>query len=502
MNTAALTTTQPKDEGVSLKKIPVIQNGTQVRSRAESWRSVWLALIDLILISCSGLLAFKVRFSVSPQPSLTRLEHPFAEPLGMAGIYLGFFLLYVTLLMLMAHSQKLYSASTAHSRFYESLRISRAVLIATIILTGFIYLSGIKTVSRLVVGLTALFSLISLSAWRIYRAYLLRRRLEKGIGLRHAVIIGAGKIGTMLAQYLGQNPQLGYEVRGFLDSNHHNDPRILGKVENLPSIARQEFVDDVFITLPSERELVKQVAVEAMQAGIGVKVVPELYDGLAWECPQEYVGEVPVRVLHWEPIPEFWLFLKRATDIVGSFVGIVLLSPVLLLVALAIKLDSKGPILYRAYRAGKKGRKFPCYKFRTMIPNADEVKDELRPRNERNGPFFKISNDPRTTRIGSFLRRYSLDELPQLWNVLKGDMSLVGPRPHPMDDFKSYSLEHFRRLEVTPGITCIWQLEARGDPSFEKVLALDTQYIKNWSYLLDLKILLRTIPEVFKGTGF
>jgi exopolysaccharide biosynthesis polyprenyl glycosylphosphotransferase len=304
-----------------------------------------------------------------------------------------------------------------------------------------------------------------------------------------------------LAGYLKGNPQLGYDVRGFLDSNHHSDSRILGKIEDLSRIVRQEFVDDVFITIPSERDLVKKVALEAMRAGIGVKVVPELYDGLAWQCPQEFVGDIPVRVLHREPIPEFWLFLKRATDIVGSSIGIVLLSPLFLLAALAIKLDSTGPVLYRAYRVGKKGRKFLCYKFRTMISRADEIKDELRSRNERQGPFFKISNDPRTTRVGGFFRKYSLDELPQLWNVLKGDMSLVGPRPHPVDDVQSYSLAHLRRLDVTPGITCLWQLEARHDPSFEKALALDTQYIKTWSYLLDLRILLRTVPAVLKGDG-
>jgi lipopolysaccharide/colanic/teichoic acid biosynthesis glycosyltransferase len=178
-----------------------------------------------------------------------------------------------------------------------------------------------------------------------------------------------------------------------------------------------------------------------------------------------------------------------------------LLSPILLLAGLTIKLDSKGPILYRAPRVGKKGRRFLCYKFRTMIPNADEVKSELRSQNERKGPFFKISNDPRMTRVGGFLRKYSLDELPQLWNVLKGDMSLVGPRPHPVDDFQCYSLEHFRRLDVTPGITCLWQLDARHDPSFEKALALDAQYIDHWSYLLDFKILLRTVPAVLKGSG-
>jgi exopolysaccharide biosynthesis polyprenyl glycosylphosphotransferase len=466
-----------------------------------TWRSIGFALVDVLFVCGSALLAYRIRFSFNLRTGWVFLEHPFRQSSGIAGTYLGFLSLYVILIVLLALSQKLYRITPGFSPLFESLYIGRAVMVASVILTGFIYLSGIKTVSRLVVGLTALLSLATLCTWRLFQGYLERQRLAKKVGLRHVVIVGAGKVGTMLVKYLEQNPQLGYDVRGFLDSNHHEDPRILGKVEDLPRIARQEFVDEIFVTLPSERDLVKAIAVEAMQAGIGVKVIPELYDGLAWQCQFEFIGDIPVRVLHREPIPDFWLFLKRATDIVGSSVGLVLLFPILLLIALVIKVDSKGTILYRANRVGKKGRKFLCYKFRTMIPDADERKDELRSRNERLGPFFKISNDPRTTRIGSFLRRYSLDELPQLWNVLKGDMSLVGPRPHPVDDFKSYSLEHFRRLNVTPGITCLWQLDARHDPSFEKVLALDSQYIETWSYLLDLRILWRTIPAVIKGSG-
>ena len=150
---------------------------------------------------------------------------------------------------------------------------------------------------------------------------------------------------------------------------------------------------------------------------------------------------------------------------------------------------------------GRKGRKFRCFKFRTMCEDADERKNGLMHMNERNGATFKITDDPRITRLGRFLRKYSIDELPQLFNVLKGDMSVVGPRPHPEDDFKRYDLEHFRRLDVTPGLTGLWQVTARHDPSFEKNVSLDLEYIENWNVLLDLKILLMTIPVVFRGSG-
>jgi lipopolysaccharide/colanic/teichoic acid biosynthesis glycosyltransferase len=158
-------------------------------------------------------------------------------------------------------------------------------------------------------------------------------------------------------------------------------------------------------------------------------------------------------------------------------------------------------VFYRSQRVGKKGRIFTCYKLRTMVVNADGMKDGLRHRNERQGPFFKISDDPRVTRAGRVFRKYSLDELTQFWNVLKGDMSLVGPRPHPLDDYEQYDLDHLRRLEVRPGITGLWQVTARKDPSFQTSMNLDLEYIESWSFMLDLKILAKTLPAVLNGDG-
>jgi lipopolysaccharide/colanic/teichoic acid biosynthesis glycosyltransferase len=173
----------------------------------------------------------------------------------------------------------------------------------------------------------------------------------------------------------------------------------------------------------------------------------------------------------------------------------------MLAIAVAIKLDSDGPALYCAPRMGRKGTQFTCYKFRTMTMNAEHIKEELRANNQREGPFFKIADDPRLTRLGLFLRRYSLDELPQLWNVFIGEMSLVGPRPHPLDDFRRYRLEDFRRLDVTPGVTGLWQVTARRDPSFQRNMALDLQYIEQWNLLMDFKILWKTLSVVIHGTG-
>ncbi len=176
-------------------------------------------------------------------------------------------------------------------------------------------------------------------------------------------------------------------------------------------------------------------------------------------------------------------------------------APLLAGIALIIKAASPGKILYPATRVGLKGRRFICYKFRTMVSDADRLKDGLRAGNERQGPCFKIAADPRITRVGQILRRYSLDELPQLWNVLRGEMSMVGPRPHPVDDFEHYRLEHLRRLDVTPGITGLWQVTARRDPSFQRNMALDLDYIEHWSLGMDLWILWRTVFVILRGSG-
>jgi exopolysaccharide biosynthesis polyprenyl glycosylphosphotransferase len=326
-------------------------------------------------------------------------------------------------------------------------------------------------------------------------------RAERGIGTRNAVIIGAGRVGQALARQLEENKLLGYRFKGFLDENHSNVPSLLGKIEDLSRIAKSEFVDEVFITIPSERELVKRIAIEARQNRLDVKVVPELYDGLAWNAPLHHIGEFPVMEIHWRAIPNLQLAIKRVFDVISSSLMMILCLPGLAVLAAWIKLDSLGPVFYASRRVGKKGRVFTCCKLRTMVSNADDLKESLRTRNERDGPFFKIEKDPRLTRVGKFLRRYSLDELPQLWNVLKGDMSLVGPRPHPIDDFERYSLEHLRRLDVKPGLTGLWQVTARQDPSFETNLELDLEYIENWSLSLDIQILIKTVPEVFRASG-
>lgn len=415
--------------------------------------------------------------------------------------YFGILLMYGSLVVLLCQSQGLYRMPRDRSNWEESTAVLAAVIAATVLLSAVIYVSGIPNVSRFALALSALLISAALTMWRLWKRGIVARRVAAGIGVENVLIVGAGKVGQEIADYLDRNKQLGLAVKGFLDHNHHGDPRVLGTIEDLPRVARAQFADEVIITIPFMRQLVRQVIVQARLYNLDVRIVPDLYGNSGRGAVLEQMGGLPVMSLYREPIPMQGRLVKRAMDIVGSVLAIIVLAPLTAAVSLSIKLDSPGPVFYRAPRVGKKGRRFRCYKFRTMVANADALKDNLRRLNERQGPTFKITDDPRTTRVGRFLRRYSLDELPQLWNVLQGDMSLVGPRPHPVDDCSRYDLEHLRRLDVTPGITGLWQVEARHDPSFARNVTLDLEYIENWSLGMDLKILFQTVGVVIAGAG-
>ena len=319
-------------------------------------------------------------------------------------------------------------------------------------------------------------------------------------GARNVLIIGAGGLGQRIANYLEKHPEMGRSVCGFLDDRKQAGKRVMGRTTDLAELARTAFVDEVILAAPHDRELTLRVLRTAQQLRLDVKMAPDLF-GCEPMRETERIGDMTLISLHEERLPVVGLFLKRVLDVVGAGAALLLLAPALAVMAILVRLDSRGPVLYAALRAGRKGRAFRCYKFRTMVRDADGLKEKLRERNQRQGPFFKITGDPRITRVGRWLRRYSLDELPQLWNVLRGEMSLVGPRPHPLDDFSGYAIEHLPRLDVMPGMTGLWQVTARRDPSFQAGMKLDIEYIRRWSLGMDLRILLKTAAVVLRGSG-
>ena len=458
---------------------------------------------DVLLVLISALLATFLRSSV---------EHASQRFLSEIGIvkHFGFLAFYLGLLILCCHVYKVYRSREIRSRRDEQLAILKAAAMATVLVTACIYLSGAKTISRLVIGETVILSTLAMIGWR----FLLRTGVIDGLDCRNVLIVSADPVGRDLERYFMRNRDLGFVVKGYLDRRQNgtrpyhpdrrrgpNDFKILGCARDLARVARSNFIDEIFITSAENRELVKRLIFEAKRAGIDTHLVPDLYDGLASAAHVEFLGDIPMMSVCQRSVPVVGLLIKRCIDILVATVALVVLAPAILLVALLVKLTSSGPVLYRSIRIGKKGRDFVCYKFRTMVANADELRDSLHHLNEREGILFKIANDPRITPIGRLLRKYSLDELPQLLNVLRGDMSLVGPRPGMPSEYEKYSIDHLRRLDVVPGITGLWQVAARRDPSFQSYIALDTQYVDDWSLWGDCRILWKTIAVVFAGTG-
>ncbi len=464
------------------------------------WVQIAYALTDVFFVGANAILVCYFRFGSDWRTGPVRALFSKNPQLHFREQYLGFLLIYTCLLILFFRSRDLYGTARGRSALDESFAVLYAVTLSSGMLTVFLYLSK-QDISRLVVGLNGALDVFTLAGWRLWKRRVIERFVAQGYGVRNVLIVGTGKLGRQLAKHFEVNKRLGYVVRGFVDRKPARGPHVLGKIEDLPQLILGHFVDEIFIATPSDKGLVKAVFLEACRNHVEVKLVPELYEGLARGVPIEYLGDLPIMALYERRVPELGLLVKRTMDIVVSLVGLVLLSPILAAIVLAIKLDSPGSVFFCATRVGKKGSRFTCYKFRTMVPNAAGLKESLLQLNERQGPCFKIANDPRMTRIGRILRKYSLDELPQLWNVLRGDMSLVGPRPHSTEDYQRYAVGHLRRLGVTPGITGLWQISARQDPSFESVLTHDTEYIEKWNLWLDIKILLKTIPAVFQGSG-
>lgn len=448
------------------------------------------------IVDCALIIAIGAMYILRGHGSLPETN----DWLNIHGLFFQQWLVVIVYAFLFLACANYYGLYRHHLPIIDTaLTAIKSVLVPAMAMAAFFYVTNIGRSTRSMLFFVASCTMITATGRHVLRSVYVRRARVRDEYMTNVLIVGAGAIGTELAQHLKQSP--GHRVIGFLDDHRQDDPQVLGSSNDLPEIARQYFIDEVVVTIPSHRELVKKVALQARMLRLDVKVVPELYDGIASNSPVEYLAHLPVRVLHREPIPATSWMLKRICDV--TIAGLLLLgtTPVFLLIAILLKLESKGPVFYRSHRVGKKGRIFTFYKFRTMVTGADGFKTNLEERNERNSVLFKLANDPRITHVGRLLRKFSLDEIPQLINVLKGDMSLVGPRPPLPSEFKQYRLDHLRRLDVVPGITGLWQITCRQDPSFDNYIALDLEYIENWSLGLDLKILLRTIPAVFKGTG-
>jgi exopolysaccharide biosynthesis polyprenyl glycosylphosphotransferase len=345
-----------------------------------------------------------------------------------------------------------------------------------------------------------------------------RRVRSFGRNLRDVVIVGDGGAALDAAARLAQRDGLGYRVIEVLNvrtpigavhlngngiAKNGSEPIQDNVLERLGVLLESRPIDEVFLGLPLDgsEPLIRPIITLCEEQGTTVRVVAHLA-ALDWgRASIDTLGEQPVITISSGPPDTLRLVAKRMMDVGGAAVGLIVLSPLVLAIAAAVKLDSNGPIFFVQERVGLNRRRFPAYKFRTMVVGAEQLQPDLEHLNEAEGPVFKIQEDPRVTRLGRLLRRLSLDEVPQLLNVLLGDMSLVGPRPLPVRDVNRIDTRwHRRRFSVKPGITCLWQINSR-EPKFEEWIRSDMEYIDNWSLTLDLKILAKTIPAVISGQG-
>ncbi len=368
---------------------------------------------------------------------------------------------------------------------------------------AFLYFAQLWDVSR--VFLVTLFACqvgFTLAARAAVRwAFQVARR--KGLSIRWVVVLGTGEKARDFVGRLADHPELGLKVRGFLGPEEDAvvGP-ILGSLEDLPTTIRGLVIDEVAICLPeTEWERIESIVKFCEQEGRIVRMpVPMPSVALATKHIEDLDG-MPILSILVTPGTGLSLAVKRMIDLAGAVVGLVALSPLFLGLGAAIALTDGRPVLYRQTRVGLNGRQFEVVKFRTMVRDAEAQLAELREHNELDGHAFKMTEDPRITRIGRFLRRSSLDELPQLWNVLLGEMSLVGPRPPLPTEVAVYDPWHRRRLSMPPGITGLWQVTSRRETSFDRWVQLDLEYIDHWSPWLDIRIIIRTIPAVLRADG-
>jgi exopolysaccharide biosynthesis polyprenyl glycosylphosphotransferase len=406
-------------------------------------------------------------------------------------------------------------------RLYDSRRTMRAradvVDVALAISTGTLLVAMVGTIFHIEIIDAQFLSIFWITVtsisiiYRIVLRWLLQHIRRRGRNLRHILIIGTNSRALELVRKVESKPELGYRILGFVDQSWRGleeckskGYEIVSDFDNLTRFLRTNVVDEVIIALPiaSLHMRAAEIALACQEQGITTRVLSNIFDLKQARSRSEEVEGAPLITNSFVRTEGWPAFAKRALDIVLSSLLLLACAPLFLTVAALVKLTSAGPALFAQYRVGYNKRRFKMWKFRTMAQDAEQRLTEVGHLNEVSGPVFKIRNDPRVTRVGRILRKTSVDELPQLFNVLRGDMSLVGPRPLPVRDYEGFNVDwQRRRFSVRPGITCLWQINGRSSMPFQQWMELDLQYIDKWSFWLDLQILVRTIPAVLRGLG-
>jgi len=468
-------------------------------------QSVYLRFMAQVLDVGLTITAFLTSFAIREQ---LRTIQPFGKAIHPSEYYVSLSLI-VLLWWLIFDVQDAYRGQRYTSFLHEVKLIVRTLFFGTVSLAiiGYFLKFHLPPRSLLVIFLLVNATLLTLGKSFIH--YLAEYLRLKGINRKSVLVVGAGNQARQFIQRIRQSVDWDLDLIGFIDK----DPRkvgtkfcgaeVLGTPKDMQRIMHQCAIDEVVFALPSYAlEETQDLLALCEQEGVKTVIVSNFFSGLISKVQAEVIHGMPILTYSTTPLKEWQLVVKRFFDMVISTMLLTLFLPMMILIAILIKVTSPGPILYRWQVVGLNKKRFTGYKFRTMVKNADELKQQLLDQNEMNGIVFKIKKDPRITLIGHVLRKFSLDELPQLWSVLKGHMSLVGPRPPLVSELEQFESWHRRKLSVKPGMTCLWQIRGRSKiRDFDDWVKLDLEYIDNWSLWLDFKILLKTIPVVVLGRG-
>lgn len=458
----------------------------------------FLMLLDALSILFAGIGAYYFRFSMAGKSP------------GEDQLHVIFFS--ISLLMILNNYTmgrlRLYNDKKPSSVFYTLHTISKAIFIDFAVLALVLFWVKYQQYSRLFLLLFALLSFFLILIGRIIAIWCITSSYRKGYHLRQILVIGDTEKGELISDALESQLSWGHKVIGRLTICGEKDKKwadktTLGTIEELPDILRRYPIDEVIFAVPETQTFDLSFYLEMCEyMGVPVKILPCMGTLGGRKFGLEKCQNLPFLVLQNSRFNATGLLYKRVLDLVGGLVGTVVLLLFYPLVAAAIKLTSPGPVIFKQKRVGKSGRIFTIYKFRTMYSDAEQRKQELLVKNEMHGAMFKVRNDPRITPVGSWLRKSSIDELPQFLNVLKGEMSLVGTRPPTIDEVSQYQLHHLKRISVKPGLTGLWQVSGRNTlTDFDKVVELDCYYLDNWRFVDDLRILIKTVGVVALRTG-
>lgn len=465
---------------------------------------IWAwVLVDILVINLASILAWYIRYQLRWFPGVDTIF--FFSPLSsFTSLFIG-----LTIVLVLAFwANRVYRIQRGTSWVDEMFRIGNGVLIGIVLMVAATF--GIRPLafSRLLFVYDAVLILLLLGLVRLVRRWVDAQLRARGHNLERVLIVGGQEMGRAVMRAMVAQPELGYQVIGFVD----DDPDIgttdvgrfkaLGTVQQFENIVNTEQVNEAIITLPwQEQATISRLIRICERLGVRPRVVPDMLQLNLSRVSIEELSGIPLIGIKPQRFTESTRLAKRVLDLTMILLG----APIALfstgMLALFIRLDSRGPVLFTQTRIGKNGKPFKVFKFRSMQSDAEAQQGALESLNEATGPLFKIKDDPRLTRVGRTMRRFSLDELPQLINVLRGEMSLVGPRPNLPQEVEQYKPWHRKRLQVKPGMTGLWQVSGRSDVAFDEMCLLDIYYIENWSLILDISVLLRTIRTVISGSG-